>query len=283
MRTLELGMEGPEVEELQARLRKLGFDAPGRFGAVTDFAVRRFQESRGLLPDGLVGPRTREALAEAEPAEPPLEDGEAEPPIDRALRLPERQFLQEARPKDLIVLHHTVGGSARSTFDHWRDTSARIATAYLVARDGVIHEVFDPRFWAFHLGLAGTGGRVDRRSIGIEMASEGPLEEREGELFAFGRPFRGEVFEHGSSWRGQGRLWAAYTEAQLESVIALVDHLCQVFAVPRQTPADHLAFDPVLFDFRGVVAHHQLRQDKSDLHPGFPWAELMARCRLEAV
>ena len=43
--------------------------------------------------------------------------------------------------------------------------------------DGTVFEVFDPRFWAFHLELAGTGGRVDRRSIEIEIASEGWLGE----------------------------------------------------------------------------------------------------------
>ena len=48
----------------------------------------------------------------------------------------------------------------------------RIATAYIVERDGTIFEVFDPRHWAFHLGLKGSQGQVDRRSIGIEIASE---------------------------------------------------------------------------------------------------------------
>lgn len=279
MTTLERGKEGPDVEELQARLRELGFDAPGRFGAATEVAVRRFQESRGLLPDGIVGPRTREALAEEEPGEPPL-DSPAGPSVDRTWRLPEGQFVQDARPKDLIVLHHTAGASARSTFDWWRRTDDRIATAYLVARDGTIHEVFDPRFWAFHLGLRGTGGRVDARSIGIEMASEGWLEERDGELFAFGHRFEGEVHDHGSPWRGH-RFWAAYTSEQAGSAIALVDHLCQVFGVPRSTPGDHLAFDRGLFDFRGVLGHHHLRPDKTDVHPGFPWADLVNRCQLQ--
>jgi hypothetical protein len=73
-----------------------------------------------------------------------------------------------------------------------------------VERDGTVFEVFDPRFWAFHLGLAGTGGRVDRRSIGIEIASEGWLEERGGELLAIGRPFGGAVYDHGGPWRENG-------------------------------------------------------------------------------
>lgn len=60
------------------------------------------------------------------------------------------------------------------------------------------------------LGLAVTGGRVDRRSIGIELASEGWLEERDGELPAFGRPFGGAVYDLGVPWR-EHRYFAAYT------------------------------------------------------------------------
>jgi N-acetyl-anhydromuramyl-L-alanine amidase AmpD len=98
-----------------------------------------------------------------------------------------------------------------------------------VERDGTIFEVFDPRFWAFHLGLAGTGGSAERRSIGIEMASEGRLEERGEEV---------------------------------------------------GTPGRHFDFDRALFGYRGVLGHHQVRADKTDLHPGFPWDRLVEGARL---
>lgn len=286
MATLKRGDEGPEVAELQAWLRELGFDGEGVFGAVTELAVRRFQEAEGLLPDGVVGPFTRAALEEAETRDPGTEPGlavGAGPAVDRSLRLSDAQYLQEEHPKDLIVLHHTAGGSARSTFDWWQEGDPkRIATAYVVERDGTIFEVFGPRFWAFHLGLRGTGGRVDRRSVGIELASEGWLEERDGELLAFGRPFEGEVYDHGSEWRGH-RHFAAYTDDQVASAIALVDHLCELFAVPRRTPAKHEGFDRALFEFQGIVGHHHVRADKTDLHPGFPWDRLMEDARLEVV
>ena len=68
----------------------------------------------------------------------------------------------------------------------------------------------------------------------------------------------------------------------LESVFKLVDHLLTLYSIPRQTPADHLGVDPQSYrEFRGVLGHHQLRPDKTDVHPGFPWDELMARCHLE--
>lgn len=286
MATLRRGDESTEVAELQARLRELGFDGEGVFGAVTELAVRRFQEAEGLLPDGFVGPLTRAALEEAEAREPATEPGlavGAGPAVDRTLRLSDDQYFQEEHPKDLIVLHHTAGASARSTFNWWQEgDSKRIATAYVVERDGTIFEVFDPRFWAFHLGLQGTRGRVDRRSVGIELASEGWLEEGDDGLRAFGRPFEGEVYHHGSEWRGH-RHFAAYTDEQVASAIVLVNHLCELFAVPRRTPADHEGFDSALFEFQGIVGHHHVRADKTDLHPGFPWDRLVEEARIEAV
>jgi peptidoglycan hydrolase-like protein with peptidoglycan-binding domain len=53
------------VRTLQRRLRVVGVDpgpVDGRFGPLTDAAVRRFQQARGLAVDGVAGPATRVAL-----------------------------------------------------------------------------------------------------------------------------------------------------------------------------------------------------------------------------
>lgn len=62
---LELGSEGVEVRALQEKLAELGFffaTPTGYFGTVTEASVKKFQESNGLEPVGIVGPRTREKL-----------------------------------------------------------------------------------------------------------------------------------------------------------------------------------------------------------------------------
>lgn len=51
--------QGPSVVWLQQRL---GIGADGVFGSGTDSAVRHFQSTHGLTADGVVGPRTWEAL-----------------------------------------------------------------------------------------------------------------------------------------------------------------------------------------------------------------------------
>jgi len=58
-------MSGPAVQAIQSRLKTLGFDpgvVDGDFGPHTQAAVIAFQLSKGLAPDGEVGPRTAAAL-----------------------------------------------------------------------------------------------------------------------------------------------------------------------------------------------------------------------------
>lgn len=59
MTTLKLGSTGEEVKTLQ---QKLNITADGIFGRNTFAAVRAFQTSHGLTPDGIVGPHTWEYL-----------------------------------------------------------------------------------------------------------------------------------------------------------------------------------------------------------------------------
>jgi peptidoglycan hydrolase-like protein with peptidoglycan-binding domain len=61
---LRKGSSGPAVRELQGNLRALGHGTrvDGSFGPETEKAVRAFQASSRLPVDGVVGPRTRNAL-----------------------------------------------------------------------------------------------------------------------------------------------------------------------------------------------------------------------------
>lgn len=97
--TLQKGDSGPDVVYLQTLLCDVGepLKVDGKFGDITERAVKDFQRLYGLTVDGVVGPKTWAALeaaaghnpeepeapgADGEPApEPPWED-EPEPPAE---------------------------------------------------------------------------------------------------------------------------------------------------------------------------------------------------------
>ena len=62
---LRLGLKGPRVLALQAKLKVLGFDpgaVDGLFGSNTQNAVKGFQTSKALEVDGIAGPLTLAAI-----------------------------------------------------------------------------------------------------------------------------------------------------------------------------------------------------------------------------
>ena len=97
---------------------------------------------------------------------------------------PESQYIREATEKKQIVLHHTVSGdSVNGDMSWWLHTTERVATAYVISREGHLHRCFDDKYWAYHLGLTthhfakfGLNYRkLDPHSIGIELDSWGAL------------------------------------------------------------------------------------------------------------
>ena len=65
MKLLKYGSRGAQVQMLQTALKRAGFDpgaADGIFGHATQKALRCFQNSAGLRPDGVAGPLTHAAL-----------------------------------------------------------------------------------------------------------------------------------------------------------------------------------------------------------------------------
>jgi LysM repeat protein len=207
----------------------------------------------------------------------------------RKFALAPGQYFAEIFPKDLIVLHFTAGSSARSAFDSWRGTPLQVATAYLVDTDGSIYECFPPNFWAYHLGVTGAASanwKHDKRSIGIEIANVGPLRvdaANSQQLNWWPNDFKtkfctlAETAKYvAAPYRGFTH-FASFPTVQSDAVVALVEHLCTSFAIPRVLPpaAQQPAFDMDFFkSFTGTATHQNFRKDKTDIGPAFPLSQV---------
>jgi N-acetyl-anhydromuramyl-L-alanine amidase AmpD len=73
--------------------------------------------------------------------------------------------------------------------------------------------------------------------------------------------------------------YATFPEAQIASVVRLVEELCDRFRIPRRIAPEEkrAACDLAFFDqFRGIATHANFRRDKYDIGPAFDWSRLNA-------
>jgi len=215
------------------------------------------------------------------------------PTINNNLKLPNDQYFPAGSAKTGICLHHTCGGTAASTIDWWKQDKQMIGTAFIVERDGTIYQAFDPKGWAYQFGLKwGDPSRInfEKRFIGIEIASEGGLTESGGNLYCFDTVSsrtlkkREEAFDFGKTYRGY-RYFDKYETKQIDSVVQLINHLCDTFAVERKIPSDYkYYYGDKLKDFKGVIGHVNVRDDKSDPLPDDSfWQRIINECSLQTV
>ncbi|MBF8293920.1 MAG: N-acetylmuramoyl-L-alanine amidase protein [Bacteroidetes bacterium] len=210
--------------------------------------------------------------------------------IEQSMRLGLDQYFRPSSPKTGIAIHHTVGGSARSTFDWWMKDPLQIGTAYIIERDGTVYQVFEPEAWAWQFGLPWASEEriaFEKRFIGIEIASEGGLMEQDGQLYCFDRvspktlKSRNEAFDYGKVYRGY-RYFDRYENVQVDSLIQLINELCDKFGIERKVPDKPLAYyGDLVKNFPGIIGHTMVRKDKSDPSPDIAfWNRVIADCRL---
>ncbi|HJR45226.1 MAG TPA: N-acetylmuramoyl-L-alanine amidase [Actinomycetota bacterium] len=160
------GDRSEKVTDVQLRLRSLKLrveDDPGFFGPSTKQAVREFQQQRGIIADGIVGPHTWNELVEAS-----WRLG------DRALYL----RVPVMRGDDVLALQSRLNalgfdaGREDGIFGRSSDSGVRaFQREYGVAEDGI----FGPASHAALMGL-----RVDRPGTAARLREE--LRRSEGGL-----------------------------------------------------------------------------------------------------
>lgn len=192
-------------------------------------------------------------------------------------RLKETQYYQEEFPKKQIVIHHTVSnGNAKNVVAWWGKTPARIGVAFVIDREGIIHQCFSSKHWAHHLGIKGAKNKqLNQQSIGIELCAWGSLKRSDlksrivaqftsstgtiipnNEVIELEKPFRGSMY------------YQKYTDKQLKTLQILLNYLCETYNIPNTYNADMWDYSrSAINGSPGIFTHVSYRKDKSDCFP----------------
>ena len=189
------------------------------------------------------------------------------PPQIKPLPLKADQYYPSVYRKTHIFLHHTAGGSAASSVAFWAADPKRIATPYIIDRDGTIYEVYDPKFWAYHLGVK-SGTALERASIGIEICSYGQLQPNTaGELLTYTKRVIPKEKAVKLNFRGFD-YWEAYTPEQITALAALLPYLIARFQItPQPNRANFWEYQNPITLPPGIWSHTTVRKDKVDIFP----------------
>lgn len=203
---------------------------------------------------------------------------------------PETQYRRETTAKRQIVIHHTVSGDGvEGDMNWWLHTTERVATSFIIGRDGNIHKCFGDDFWAYHLGLSNLHftafglpyKQLDRQSIGIELDSWGALAQHtDGKFYPITslngrvvpnlkcRPVK-NIYEYCSGQKYRGfQYFEQYTTAQLAALKELLQYLQDKHHIAANYGSDIWNVTTrALMAKEGIFAHASYRKDKSDAHP----------------
>jgi len=175
--------------------------------------------------------------------------------------------------KKQIVLHHTVSSKGKGQYvkDAFSNDcgKSKIAVPFVIDASGLIYELFDSKYFAYHLGITGMDNiPLCKKSIGIELVNEGGLIKKDDGKFYW---FDGKYEYKGEVYTGTFRdykYFAKYTNEQLQATAELIKLLCSQYRIKKDL-VTRFDYDKNLISHEGIIMHCNVRGDKTDLSPAF--------------
>lgn len=301
MRTLVIkpGYKGELVALIQERLQ---ITIDGVYGPKTKLAITQFQKSQNLVADGIVGPRTWNALGIN-----PLEhfadtDLQTSASWIKPYYLPKGEFVETETTKKWIFLHHTTGReNPYQVIDQWaKDQRGRIGTHYVIGGlstslnvnnelnreqtiyDGKIIQAIEDKYFGFHLGSV-KSKQMHTGSLSIELCSGGILTKTNDGTFrtwynakvhpsqvaTLDTPYRGSIYYHKYSDKQIKSLKALLLLLSDKHDINLQSGIVAMLQSNNSNVENAFEYKEELSKGRitGVLTHGQVRKDKSDVFP----------------
>lgn len=285
---LKKGSKGSQVKQLQEFLDII---ADGDFGLKTEETVKEWQALNKLSSDGIVGPKTWDAMGLAS-----TDYSEQIYTTDNGLLitqhfLPKGEYKVGPTNKEYCFWHHTAGWqNPYRVIDSWgRDNRGTVGTEFVMGGqsikgnneeyDGEIVQAFPQGSYAWHLGNNGSR-YMHTHSVGIEVCSFGYI--KNGKTYVGTTPASDQVITLNEAFRGF-KQWHRYSDKQIETLrlwtlfianrdnIDIREGLVQ-FVKQKGAKGFEFNSDAYYGKIKGLLTHTNTRKDKWDM---FPQQELL--------
>jgi len=285
---LRKGSKGQQVKELQ---EFLGIPADGHFGSQTEKAVVSWQQNNNLIGDGVVGPKTWEAmeLASTDSSEK-IFVTESGMQINKYF-LPPNEYKPGPTKKEYLFLHHTAGWqNPYRVIDSWgRDSRGAVATEFVmggqsikgdnVKHDGEMVQCFPEGAYGWHLGKNGSR-HMHTHSVGIEVCNFGYI--KDGKTYAGTVADKSQICVLDEPFRGY-KEWHKYSDKQISVLKDFILYIAERDSIDvrkglveevKKKGAKGFEFNEDAFygKIKGMWTHTNTRKDKFDM---FPQQELL--------
>ena len=285
---LKIGSRGKEVKTLQ---EFFSITADGIFGKGTELTVKKWQMDNGLVSDGIVGPKTWDAMGLAT-----TDNSERSYTTDNGLVI-NRHFLPKGEYKEgpikpeWLFLHHTAGwNNPYKCIDSWgRDSRGAVATEFVLGGqsvkgnddtyDGVMVQAFPEGNYGWHLGKNGSQ-KMHVNSVAIEVCNFGWI--KNGKTYAGTSVAESQIVTLDKEFRGH-KTWHRYSDEQIEALRKWIlwigdrdgiDIRAGLPSLIKDKGADAFEWneDAYYGKVKGLWTHTNTRKDKVDM---FPQQELL--------
>jgi len=190
--------------------------------------------------------------------------------------------------KKRVMLHFTMGW-LKGDLNRLTTPGDHVSVPFVISRSGKIVQLFGSVHWSYHLGKRAIGGNktMSKSSIGIEISNIGPLVLVGDKLmttYKTNGKFSDEYCRLGErdayiklekKYRGY-EYYASFTKEQIEITAKLVKFLAQKYDIPLNFIATPNRYETLktgaeATGYRGILSHVNVRTDKADIGPAFPW------------
>lgn len=280
------------IKEIQS---VVGVVQDGVFGPDTESAVIKWQRKNYLVSDGIVGPKTLEAMGLLDTdntkgflkTESGLTIHKYHLPQGEYVDQQERLMKYESLNNDYIFIHHTAGwNNPYKTIDSWsHDSRGRVATEFIIGGqritdgdrtyDGKVLQAFPEGGQGWHLGRTGSS-YMNIHSVGIEMNNFGYL--KKGKTYTGAEAAPDQICTLKQPFRGYEQ-WHKYSDVQLSNLKKLLEFVAERDNIDlreglsawirKEGMNQAFEFKQEAYEGRvkGLLTHANVRKDKFDNSP----------------